>query len=205
MDTLAADRANLRALLDRYLLADLRRLRSLPSDGTRSGDCLYPLALTLMAAIEFSGALLDDAADYNIKKNEHYFTIYWQRCLFKGRAVAQDAGAVYNLLRHGLAHLYLPKGDLGVVRDPSAVVLGLDDEGRRSVNVDALAVDYEAACRRDFLDGPLPDAAVVRRFKQIVGLLDGDAARTPFVSSEPITFGAASVCSFANNAAIRQM
>ena len=203
MDTLTTERDNLRALLDRYLLPDLRRLRSLPPDETGAGACLYPLALTLMAAIEFSGTLLDKAA-YNIKKNEHYFTIYWQRCLFKGRPVAQDAGAVYNLLRHGLAHLYLPKGNLGVVRDPSTVVLVLDDKGRRSVNVDALAVAYEAACRRDFLDGPLPDA-VVRRFQQIVGLLDADAAVLPFVSSERLTFGAASVCSFANNAAIRQM
>lgn len=202
MDTYAAERDNLRALFDRYLLPDLRRLRPLRPDETGAGACLYPLALTLMAAIEFSGALLDDAA-YDIRKNQHYFTAYWQR-MFEGRTVALDAAAVYKLLRHGLAHLYLPKGDVGVVRDASAVVLGLDEEGRRAVNVDALAADYEAACRRDFLDRPIADE-VVRRFKQIVGLLNGDAARTPFVSSEPITFGAASVCSFVSNAAIRQM
>ena len=136
MDTLSTERDNLRALLDRYLLPDLRRLRSLPPDETGAGACLYPLALTLMASIELSGALLDDAA-YDRGKNEHYFSAYWQR-MFSGRNVARDAGAVYNLLRHGLAHLYLPKGDVGVVRDASAVVLVLDKEGRRAVNVDAL-------------------------------------------------------------------
>ena len=154
MDTLSTERDNLRALLDRYLLPDLRRLRSLPPDETGAGACLYPLALTLMASIELSGALLDDAA-YDRGKNEHYFSAYWQR-MFSGRNVARDAGAVYNLLRHGLAHLYLPKGDVGVVRDASAVVLVLDKEGRRAVNVDALGADYEAACRRDFLTGHSP-------------------------------------------------
>jgi hypothetical protein len=67
-----------------------------------------------------------------------------------------------------------------------------------------IAADYETACRRDFLDGQVPDA-IVRQFQRIVSQQDADAARLAFANTEPVAFGAQWVCSFANNAHIRQM
>jgi hypothetical protein len=92
--------------------------------------------MTLMAAIELAGALRDTSGTYNPLGGARYFSAYWQH-MYHGRSVADDAVAVYRLLRHGIAHVFLPRGDLGAVRGPSAAVLLLDAEGRRCVNCDA--------------------------------------------------------------------
>lgn len=100
-----------------YLFSDLRSMDRV-IDSHNIALC-YPLLMTTFAGIELMGVLLSEST-FDGKRNGHeYFEGYWSKYLYpsSNKEIAQE---VYQLVRHGIAHMYLLKGDIRVeARNPT--------------------------------------------------------------------------------------
>lgn len=105
--------------VDEYLIEDLRKLKRLkPAKGKTAGGAGYPLVMTALAGIELLGALAS-ASTFNKNAGSTYFSDYWKNFLYETdptRAGLHEI--VYQLVRHGLAHVFVMKGDIVVVKGP---------------------------------------------------------------------------------------
>jgi hypothetical protein len=127
-----------------YLLEDLKTLKEAPlPPGKRAGAVGYPLLMTAFAGIELFGALLSPHR-FNTNHGRKYFCNFWKDHLYKNDPSRAAAGEVlYSLVRHGLAHVYVTKGEILVVKNAPALHLTIAVD--RSLYVDAaqLADDME--------------------------------------------------------------
>jgi hypothetical protein len=95
----------LERMIDGYLLGDLDRMK-----GLQLG---FPPLMASFAGIEFLGGLID--ADPFARLGERYFINYWTTHLYPTHTSAADeAAAIYKLVRNGIAHCFVPKGLVGV-------------------------------------------------------------------------------------------
>ena len=125
-----------------YLFHDLQSLigpAPLP-DQTDSGVG-YPLLMTSFAGIELLGALLS-VKKFDTNSGSTYFKSYWTIYLYPS---LQDgnmiADSLCQLVRHGIAHAYVLKGQIGVGRRQPALHLKRDASGLVYVDAVKLAED----------------------------------------------------------------
>lgn len=127
-----------------YLFEDLRTMKaaSLPP-GKEAGVVGYPLLMSAFAGIELLGALLSPI-QFDKNKGAHYFGSFWRDYLYPNDSCRAAAGdALYQVIRHGLAHVYVTKGDIWVVKHVPAMHLVRADDGSIWVDAAQLADDLE--------------------------------------------------------------
>lgn len=147
-----------------YLFHDLRAMQAtVAPPGTPGGSLGYPLLMATFAGIELLGALLSPTA-FDTDSGATYFKRYWSDVLYPSRAASNEIDIVYRLARHGIAHTFLPKGALGIVKGQPTYHLVHGQSGEFYVDASQLAADliesYELRVR-PFLSTPnvLVDAA----------------------------------------------
>src|SRR5690349_10277604 len=112
----------LERFVEGYLFEDLRSMAGvrLPA-GKEYGGVGYPMVATTCAGIELLG-VLTSATTFTGWKGDKPFRDYWQQFLYPRRPERRElANAIYELVRHGLAHTYTAK--------PSFVVTKAHDGG----------------------------------------------------------------------------
>ena len=120
--------------IEGYLFHDLREMQRVPVG--------YPMLMTTFAGIELLGALLS-ASGFNTRSGPIYFSSYWETHLYPRLKDTKAIGnEIYQLVRHGIAHNFLLKGPMAVVRSEPTVHLTLDSDGNRLVDAVQLATDF---------------------------------------------------------------
>jgi len=103
--------------VDGYLLHDLENMASLQClPGCDAGAAVYPLLMTTLSGIELLGGLISQNK-FDKYKNDEYFSNYWNKYLLKvDQQYKGFEKLVRNLIRHGLAHTFLTKHGVLVVK-----------------------------------------------------------------------------------------
>jgi hypothetical protein len=100
--------------VEKYLFYDIRFMEQ---DDANGGGVGYPMLMTCCAGIELLGALRSTSRFQTHGCGDKYFADYWQNCLYPPPSrFAGHHARVYQLVRHGIAHLFFTKGNIGVVR-----------------------------------------------------------------------------------------
>lgn len=116
------------------LFRDLREMQRVP--------IAYPLLMTTFAGIELLGALLS-VSRFKTGRGAIYFSSYWKTHLYPRLKNTEAIGNVfYQLVRHGIAHHFVLKGPMAVVRSEPTVHLTQDCDGNRLVDAVQLATDF---------------------------------------------------------------
>lgn len=122
--------------VEEYLFKDLERMAGI--------QAAFPMTMSALAGVELLGTLLS-TTPFTAFKGYDYFTLYWTGPLYGGDAAkARTAGAIYQLVRHGIAHIFAPKGPITISLVRSS---HLTETSPGSVNLDArqLADDLVAS------------------------------------------------------------
>ena len=148
-------------VLEKYLCGDLRALCATPVG--------YPILSTAFAGVELLGALLSPTR-FRSGNGLEYFSDYWVRHLYPGENSLARAKAVYELARHGVAHQFFVKGEIGIMSRHRGKHL-THDGTRLWIDTHALAEDvissYEGAVQ-PLLGNPTDQLPIEARFKQII-------------------------------------
>lgn len=109
--------------IDGYLLADLESITTRIPPDLHPGAASYPMVLATCAGMEFLGALLRPTSEDEFNEDDgiKYFGHYWKHYLSKVNPQYEKYGEVTRtLVRNGLAHLFITKPKIGIVKsDPS--------------------------------------------------------------------------------------
>jgi hypothetical protein len=134
-----------------YLLGDLETLKAArPPAGRTDGAAGYPLLASAFAGIELLGGL-GSPTKFNRSDGATYFERFWRGCLYPNHALRGNAGPVlYQLARHGLAHAFVVKGDLLVVKGAPGWHLVRTSSGAVSIDAVELADDLKEAYWKRF-------------------------------------------------------
>jgi hypothetical protein len=106
------------------------------------GACGYPMLSTAFAGIELLGALTYPNS-FAPHQGAAHFAHFWENYLYPS-AGRKDVGApLYQLVRHGVAHVFVAKGPINVHKKNPTWHLVRDSDG--SVHIDAweLKVDLQ--------------------------------------------------------------
>jgi hypothetical protein len=126
-----------------YLFGDLKAMQAVSqAEGARGGGLGYPMLMTTLAGIELLGALLIEQP-FDAHAGKKYFQAYWKSYLYPNdppKAAAADIA--YALARHAIAHTFLLKGRLAVVKGRPTVHLALGSSGEFYIDATQLALDF---------------------------------------------------------------
>jgi hypothetical protein len=93
-----------------YLFGDLHSMAAVKVRGPYGGVG-YPMVMATLSGIELLGVLTSDVGfDKKKRDGDKRFRDYWQQYLYRNHPARQRiANAIYELVRHGLAHTYTAK------------------------------------------------------------------------------------------------
>jgi len=161
----------LRAFLDHvvegFLTFDLKQL-----SGSGVG---YPLLMTSFGAIELFGVLLStETYDPQRSSGRLLFVDFWSKHLYPDRAQSEEVGgALYTLVRNGIAHQFFPKGEIiGVMGPRPWEHLTVNSSGQVLIDAHALAADVLSAYTRTVR--PLVGTAREAEMQERLNDLNGD-------------------------------
>jgi hypothetical protein len=181
----------LEEVLDNYLESDLRVLRN-----TSVG---YPVLATVFAGIELLGALLS-SQPFNGYAGLQYFSDYWTQNLYPYSSTLDQAKAIYQLARHGVAHQYFVKGLISVMSGSPSQHLTYDGTCLW-IDVHALTDDLLASYRRSVK--PLLQGGnrviIQKRFKEIIVAGQSQSANQNLQSIFPPTPPVVNVASISSH------
>jgi len=128
--------------IEGYLFNDLRSLIGTPPlAGQEDKGVGYPLVMTAFAGIELLGALLSKKT-FDAHDGDIYFKNYWTKYLYLSLPDTENIGvSLYRLVRHGIAHSYVLKGQIGVLRRQPSLHLKRNDGGLVCIDAVQLAND----------------------------------------------------------------
>ena len=182
-----------------YLFKDLDALIAVgPLPGENLGAVGYPLLITTFAGIELLGALAS-AKKFDPRSGAYYFTSFWGTYLYPAdRQRVDAAGPIYKLVRHGLAHAFVVKGDIVVGK--SGPHLGRFPSGAVCIDAAQLAQDLKNSYYRfigpqvDKTAGPLNRNTMTSRLNEMADEYERQAADLarldlPLVSMSPAHLG----------------
>lgn len=129
-----------------YLFADLETLKAAsPPPGQSDGAVGYPLIMTAFSGVELLGNLVSSSS-FDATRGADRFDEFWRSHLYPNDAARQAAGTVlYKVARHGLAHAFVVKGNLEIVKSSPTMHLVRTPTGAVSVDAVQLAVDLRHA------------------------------------------------------------
>ena len=98
-----------------YLLSDLETMDSAQPPAS-VGHVGFPMVMTCLSGIELLGSL-SSARTYDRMAGARYFRDYWSAYLYPDNGQLGDP--FYKLVRHGLAHCFLPRQSIVITKhDP---------------------------------------------------------------------------------------
>jgi hypothetical protein len=114
-------------IIDGYLFLDLASMaEDTDNNGGRGGGVGYPMLQTIMSGIELLGAIISKNYKAN-SSGEGYYSRYWIQVLSKYKPEYKIHRDLFReLIRHGIAHIYLPKGPIAVTKERYSSHLSLD-------------------------------------------------------------------------------
>ena len=128
-----------------YLFEDIATLkRAKQTPGKTEGAVGYPLLVTTCTGIELLGALVSPKK-FIRKNGQAHFIRFWKEYLYPEKPRVSVGNAVYQLARHGLAHVFVVKGNLVVVKDEPREHLVYSKTGGLRINAGQLADDLVEA------------------------------------------------------------
>lgn len=105
----------------------------------------YPLIMTACGAIELFGALLSEQK-FDPYEGRQYFVGFWKTHLYPQRPNSEAVGgALYKLLRNGIAHQFFPTGPIAVMGPRPWEHLTIEDGKTILIDAHSLANDVLAA------------------------------------------------------------
>lgn len=177
-----------------YLFNDLRALQGPPPPpGTQDPGLCYPLLMTSFAGIELLGALLCEEP-FRRDAGNIYFRGYWIKYLYPLLPESEEtACTLYQLVRHGIAHAYVLKGPIGVVRRQPAFHLKRDVSGLFYVDAVQLAEDFMKSYESNVLSILSTTTGAVNHATMTTRLGEIEAAYNDQAAKRPITFAPGAV------------
>lgn len=160
--------------IDGYLFCDLESMATLIPKDLHPGAAGYPMILTICAGMELLGALLAPTKNekFNDSDGIKYFGHYWKYYLSVSEPNYKKYGQVMrSLVRNGLAHMFMTKPRIGVVK--SNPVLHLQDFDNHLI-IDAVRLyedfkrSYIEVAKPVILDGGLGTQLASNRLNQII-------------------------------------
>jgi hypothetical protein len=144
---------DLNAFLDKfvegYLFGDLETMKNATPLGNGTGAVGYPLLVSTFSGIELLGALVS-TTKFNPYNGSNYFNDFWENYLYAHDPIRGKVGRyIYVLARHGLAHSFVMKGDITIVKnmyEPHLVKVG----STVYINTCSLAIDLKYAYDNKF-------------------------------------------------------
>ncbi len=106
--------------IEGHLFSDLERMSVAQVDETtQAGGCDYPMLMTICAAIELLGGLLQGSRfDTKAESAYRYFHDYWENYLADFNPIYKEYSAqIYPLLRQGLAHPFIADESIKVIKE----------------------------------------------------------------------------------------
>jgi len=130
-----------------FLLGDLRRLAVIGEETRGTGALFYPALMTICSGMELLGAIDSDQPFSPRNKGRHYFKRGWLLTYGERLDLPGEVGSqYYECVRHGLAHLFLPKGKIAAVGDIAAEPRHLTMVGEVLIlHVPRMCRDFERA------------------------------------------------------------
>lgn len=107
-----------------YLLDDLESMsKIMPLSGKSTGAVGFPMIMTICSGIELLGGLLSPVAfSTSAKAGRVYFDHYWNEYLSKQhKCYSGQATSVYQLMRNPIAHVFMTKPGITVIKNPDKV------------------------------------------------------------------------------------
>jgi hypothetical protein len=137
--------------VERYHLEDIAAMsRTQPAPVSGGGACGYPLIMTVCSGVELLGAL-SSPTPFNTRSGSTYFLQYWRAHVYQGDPGREEAGeGLYQLARHGLAHAFVMKGSIHVIKRDAGSHLRLTAAGDLYVDSAQLADDFVSSYHHRF-------------------------------------------------------
>jgi hypothetical protein len=137
----------LRRHVEGYLFKDLDAMSAISlKPGEAYGAVGYPMVSTALAGIELLGGLISPRA-FNAKHGAEYFRNFWEGPLYGRHSDRKPlSNAIYQLARHGLAHVFVAKPRICVQKlanNPNHLLR--DPAGDLIIDSIVLAEDLKAA------------------------------------------------------------
>jgi hypothetical protein len=179
-----------------YLFKDLETLKDAePSTKPGDGFVGYPMLMTACAGIELFGALSSPNTFQARGKSAEYFANWWENYLYPNDPEKSAGPCLYRLVRCGLMHGFLTKGDILVVKDRRELHLKLKDPGpapppgRAQVYIDPVKLAEDLVTSfgliKSDVDARRPKAAsMADRFDEMVIACDSAANKDDVLLSQ---------------------
>ena len=155
-----------------YLFDDLATMAPITRpEGKEYGAVGYPMISTTLAGIELLGALTYDKR-FNPHEGEKHFQWFWEQRLYKQPPRRDLCPTIYQLLRHGLAHVSFAKGSIMVYKGAGPTYHLVRHEGRLFVEAIEFAQDLRRAYDNEvkpFIGGDL-GAVMTARLGEMLGI-----------------------------------
>lgn len=160
--------------IDGYLFCDLKSIATKIPANLHPGAAGYPMILTMCAGMELLGALLRPTLKdkFNEDQGIKYFGHYWKYYLSKTNPEYKKYGEIARtLVRNGLAHLFMTKPNIGIVKSNPRLHLK-KVEGHLVIDCVRLFEDfkksYEDHAKPVILDGKEGTQLASNRLHQIM-------------------------------------
>lgn len=173
-----------------YLLGDIKSM----SGPQPAGGCGYPLLMTVCSGIELLGALSSNLAQpfKTHGMGDKYFLDYWENALYPKDPLRAAGEVVYQLVRHGLAHSFVTKGDVLVINEAGKPHFTQTAAGV-VINSNHLASEFTRSYHDEFVAKRLATnrAAMEKRFGEVWNEYEKQAKKlwhllAPLPASPPV-------------------
>lgn len=135
----------LKKMIEGYLFGDLKLMSDHPLG--------FPPLMASFAGIEFLGGLVHPDPFKAHGCGRAYFKLYWSQFLYPSHVrSADEADAIYQLVRHGIAHSFVPKGPIAVGQTAGNHLKRLAANDWIIVDPVALSADLQASYSGRFRD-----------------------------------------------------
>lgn len=157
--------------VDGYLLLDLEAMAEISPSSPKGGGVGYPMVATTLSGIELLGNLLLPISDKAPSDGgNHCFLHYWDLYLAAEKPLYRGLGRAFRqLVRNGIAHTFVAKGNIYVFR-------GTTNDVHINRTTDSLTVDCIRLYRdfassyqnrvRPIVDGTTPGALTTKEGMQ---------------------------------------
>jgi hypothetical protein len=127
----------LKTVVDDYLLHDLESMANFTVQPVTVGALGYPMMISTLAGMELLGSLLMPSKKPN--NSEQCFLEYWDNYLVEEQPVYTELGRLFlNLLRHGIAHMFIAKPGIFIEKGTGHQVTIYDYGSRQELHLDCI-------------------------------------------------------------------
>lgn len=175
-----------------FLLGDVRRLATIGEETHGPGALFYPALMTICSGMELLGAI-DSDRPFSKLRGRQYFERGWSLTYDRVLHLPdQVGGQYYECVRHGVAHMFFPKGKITAMGDPAAEPMHLTMAGELLIlHVPRMCRDFERGYRGYFRgpDAVSREAVWQSRINELLDHLCGATLFVPPPAARSYTIG----------------